>query len=61
LLAEDFWAVVAAPKAGPDDWAIREERPKPVRSRASKSFFNVGREFIVLFVSSVIALKIQIF
>lgn len=45
--AAGFWVVVAGAKADRPDWAITDERPKPVRIRASKNFFNDGREFIV--------------
>ena len=61
LLAEDFWAVVATPRAGREDCAIADEKPKSARIRASKSIFNVGRGFIVLLSSEVIPSKSKIF
>jgi len=60
-LLTDPCAVVAGAKAERDDWAIKDEGPKLVRIRASKSIFKVGREFIVLFISIVIAPKSEIF
>jgi hypothetical protein len=58
-LVADFSVVAGANAAR--DFAITGDRPKFARSTASKSFLNVGRYFIVVFISSVIAAKSQIF
>ena len=52
---------VAAGAKADRDLAIAGESPKLTRSRPSKSFLNVGRYFIVVFISNVIAPKSQTF